>query len=191
MNKSCCAEDPTCSQKGSTSPVFFELLTVVVQRSQSVSNRRRRQIRIKFCRFLFIEFVVLLNIFISWGSKTLNYSNVTTFIPNYRETDDLRVTQMYYYWTLFKSSHWSLITWLNISSVLSLSSGLRPSEEHLKADYITTGSLSQSEAPPDAPSSPCFWRTHRYDPSRPHISQDPLHIQKRRKKERKWCHGVA
>ena len=68
---------------------------------------------------------------------------------------------------------------------------LRPSEEHLKADYITTGSLSQSEAPPDAPSAPCFWRMHRYDPSQPHISQDSLHIQKRRKKERKWRHGVV
>ena len=33
--------------------------------------------------------------------------------------------------------------------------------------------LSQSEAPPEAPSSPCFWRMHRYDPSWPHISQEP------------------
>lgn len=36
MNKSCCAEDPTCSQKGLTSSVFFELPTVLVQKSQSV-----------------------------------------------------------------------------------------------------------------------------------------------------------
>ena len=56
--------------------------------------------------------------------------------------------------------------------------------------HNTTWSLSQSEAPPDAPSAPCFWRTRRYDPSRPHISQDSLWIWKRRKKERRWRHCV-
>ena len=33
-------------------------------------------------------------------------------------------------------------------------------------------------SPTNAPSFPCFWRMHRYDPSRPHISQDSLHTQK-------------
>ena len=32
---------------------------------------------------------------------------------------------------------------------------------------------------------------HRYDPSWPHISQDPLCVRKRRKKERKWRHHVV
>ena len=63
---------------------------------------------------------------------------------------------------------------------LCLSSGLHPSEEHLKDNYVTT----QSEAPPDAPSAPCFCRMHRYDPSWPHISQDSLSMRNRRKKER-------
>ena len=47
------------------------------------------------------------------------------------------------------------------------------------------------KAPPEAPSSPCFWRMHRYDPSWPHISQDSLRTRKRRKKERKWRHRVV
>ena len=46
--------------------------------------------------------------------------------------------------------------------------------------------------PTDAPSSPCFWRMHRYYPSRPNISQDSLHAWKRRKNEKKMAtlHGV-
>ena len=37
----------------------------------------------------------------------------------------------------------------------------------------------------------CFWRMHHYDPSWPHISQDSLCAQKRRKKERKWRHRMT
>ena len=61
-------------------------------------------------------------------------------------------------------------------------------EGHLR--HNVTLSLSQSEAPPDAPSSPCFWRMHRYDPSWPHRSRDCLHTGKIRKTERKWRHHV-
>ena len=43
---------------------------------------------------------------------------------------------------------------------------LHPSEEHLKVNYITVlREAVQSEGSSDAPSSPCFWRTHRCDPS--------------------------
>ena len=42
-----------------------------------------------------------------------------------------------------------------------------------------------------APSFPSFWRMHSYCPSWPHISQDSLCSQKRRKKERKWRHHMA
>ena len=54
--------------------------------------------------------------------------------------------------------------------LLCLSSGLHPSEEHLKASYVTTlhEVCPSLKAPPDAPSSPCFWRMHCYDPSWPH-----------------------
>ena len=74
--------------------------------------------------------------------------------------------------------------------LLCLSSGLHPSEEHLKDNYVTLPheGCSNLTARPDAPSFPCFWRMHRYDPSRPHISQDSLHTHKRRRTERKWRH---
>ena len=44
------------------------------------------------------------------------------------------------------------------------------------------------KAPPEAPSSPCFWRLNHYDPSWPHISQDSLHAQTNK---RKWRHCVT
>ena len=61
------------------------------------------------------------------------------------------------------SRHFSISALTGCVSVQSL----HPSEEHLKANYITT-----------------------LDPSWPHISQDSLRAQKRRKKERKWRHRV-
>ena len=44
----------------------------------------------------------------------------------------------------------------------------------VKADCVTTlhEVCPSLKAPPDAPSSPCFWRMHRYDPLWPHISQE-------------------
>ena len=66
-----------------------------------------------------------------------------------------------------ETSLWSVSNvcdWVNCpfkSSFLlpCLSSGLHPSQEHLKANYVTT--LREvcpcPKAPTDAPSSPCFW----------------------------------
>ena len=53
--------------------------------------------------------------------------------------------------------------------------GLRPSEEHLNINYVTTQreGCPNLEAPPNTPPFPCFWRMHHYYPW-PHISQDPL-----------------
>ena len=48
--------------------------------------------------------------------------------------------------------------------------GLHPSEEHLKANYVTTRHKVCLKAPPSAPSFPSFWRMHSYYPSWPHIS---------------------
>ena len=61
---------------------------------------------------------------------------------------------------------------------------LHPSEEHLKADYVTTPHKGSSRCP-------CFWRMHCYNPSQIPISQDSLRTRKRRKKARKWRHHVA
>ena len=58
----------------------------------------------------------------------------------------------------------------------------------LPSNYVTIRRLLQMQ-PTDVPSFPSFWRTHHYDPSWPHISQDSLRVQKR-KKERKWRHRV-
>ena len=54
--------------------------------------------------------------------------------------------------------------------------GLHPSEEHLKANYVTTSreGCPNLKAPPNAPPFPSSWRMHGYDPSWPHISQDSL-----------------
>ena len=51
-----------------------------------------------------------------------------------------------------------------ISHLLCLSSGLRPSEEHLKANYVTTPHevCPSLKAPPDAASAPCFWRLQSF-----------------------------
>ena len=59
--------------------------------------------------------------------------------------------------------------------------GLHPSEEHSKANYVTTPreGCSNLKTPPNSPS---FWRMHRYNPSWPHISRDSLHARKSRKK---------
>ena len=66
---------------------------------------------------------------------------------------------------------------------------LHHSEEHLKANYVTTQreDCPSSNAPPDAPPSPSFWRMHRYDPSRPHISQDYLCTRKKNKEREKMA----
>ena len=63
---------------------------------------------------------------------------------------------------------------------------IHPSEEHLKDNYITTpcDGGPDPKAPPDAPSFHCFWWTHRYDPSWPHIFQDSLSARKRRKNKK-------
>ena len=55
---------------------------------------------------------------------------------------------------------------------------------HLKANYITTSceGCPNLKAPPNAGNSfPCFRRMHRYHPSWPHISQDSLCTQKKRR----------
>ena len=70
---------------------------------------------------------------------------------------------------------------------LHLSSGLHPSEEHLKANHVTTPHKGSSRCS----FFPSFWRIDRYDPSWPHISQDSLLARKRIKTERKWRHRVA
>ena len=64
--------------------------------------------------------------------------------------------------------------WVYTRHWLSLSSGLHPSEEHLKS--VPVWRLLQ--------------RMHSYDPSWPHISQDSLCARKRREKNRTWRHRV-
>ena len=71
--------------------------------------------------------------------------------------------------------------------------GLHPSEEHLKANYVTMPrkGCSNLKAPPNAPSFSCFWRMHRYNPSWPHISQDSLHAQQEHKEKMASSRGVV
>ena len=89
------------------------------------------------------------------------------------------------YWVSFVCSNKSSIS--KVTCCVSVQ-GLDPSEEHLKANYVTTlwEGCPNLKAPPDAPSFPCFC-----DPSWPHISQDTFCTRKRRTKERKWWHRVA
>ena len=63
----------------------------------------------------------------------------------------------------------------------TVSQGLHPSNEHLKANYITTS---------DAPSVCSFWRMLQYNSSWPHISQDSFHTRKRKKERQKMARGV-
>ena len=85
------------------------------------------------------------------------------------------------------SSCWSQICQCLMGRyLLCLSSGLHHSEEHLKANYITMPpeGCFNLKAPPDAPSSPWFWRMHHYEPSWPHTSQDSLRPKKKKEREK-------
>ena len=71
--------------------------------------------------------------------------------------------------------------------------GLHPSEEQLKANYVTMPhKVPNPKAPPDAADTfPSFWRMHRYYPSWPHMSQDSLQCLKKKKEREKMATCVA
>ena len=90
--------------------------------------------------------------------------------------------------TQYRWKRWganSMCTWLVQFEVSMncrrLSQGLHPSNEHLKANHITTS---------DAPSVCSFWRMLQYNSSWPHISQDSFHTRKRKKERQKMVRGV-
>ena len=87
---------------------------------------------------------------------------------------------------------------MTTGNVLLIAASRGRDEEQLQMLCLTSGSASFGEQRraksvliwrllTNAPSSPCFWRMHHYNPSWPHISQDSLQYPKKKKEREKMA----